>query len=107
VKRCYKDCDDACDGDRRARNICRRSCRNGSCLAVKAKCTVNQNNPDQIDPKYLRCCNRSADGCRDAEEAECEVTTTSTSTSSTTSMTSSTGITVTTTTTSPSPTTLF
>jgi hypothetical protein len=105
VRSCYDRCDDACEGDRRARNICRRSCRNGSCLAVKAKCTVNQNNPDQIDPQYLRCCNRSDEGCREADEAECEVTTTSTSTTSTSNTTSSTG--ASTTTTSSATTTLF
>jgi hypothetical protein len=90
VRRCYKDCDSKCDGDRRARNICRRSCRNGSCLAVKAKCTLNQNNPDQTDLQYKRCCDRSTDGCRDASEAECEPTTTSTSTTSTTNTSTST-----------------
>jgi hypothetical protein len=104
VDDCYDDCADACEGDRIALEICRRSCRNASCLAVKAKCTINENNKDQIDPQYLKCCSRQGD-CRDPGDAACEVTTTSTSTSTTRAPTTSTN--VFTTTTSDTTTTLF
>jgi hypothetical protein len=89
VKRCYARCEDACNGDQVALPICQRSCRNASCLAIKAKCTLNERNQDKIDPKYTQCCCAKDDptdcgDCKTPDEAECETTTTTTSTTSST-----------------------
>ncbi len=112
VKRCYRRCASACEGDFVALPICQRSCRNASCLAVKARCTFNERNADKIDPQYSDCCcdeddpndpdcNSDRPDCRTPDEAECETTTTTTST--TTSSSTSSAPQATTTTTSPQP----
>jgi hypothetical protein len=97
VRSCYEDCDDACGDDKVARPICQRACRNASCLAIKARCTLNEHNPDLTFDSYTDCCcgdegkgddadcDSGRDDCRTPDEAECETTTTSTSTSSSTS----------------------
>jgi hypothetical protein len=114
VKDCYRDCKSKCENDQVALPICQRSCRNASCLAIKAKCTLNERNQSEIDPAYTGCCcnedavNDDPDcdsdrpDCRTPELAECETTTTTTSTTTTSS--SSTAPQSTTTTTSPQPT---
>ena len=97
VRRCYRRCASACEGDYVALPICQRSCRNAFCLAIKARCTFNEPNADKIDPAYSACCcnvddpndpncnNPDAPDCRTPDEAECETTTTTSSTSTSTS----------------------
>jgi hypothetical protein len=99
VHDCYSRCNDACNGDRDALPICQQSCRNAFCLALKARCTLNENNPEKTDPVYKDCCD-AAGTCFDPADASCETTTTTTSSTTSTS-TSSTSLT--TTTTSPQP----
>jgi hypothetical protein len=90
VKQCYESCKTKCEGDFVALPICQRSCRDLACLAIKARCTLNDKQTHKVRTSYLQCCRASADGCRSADEAECETTTTTTSSStSTVSSTSS------------------
>jgi hypothetical protein len=98
LRDCYDRCDDACDGNRCARNICRQGCRNGSCLAIRARCS-DESDLD-ADPAYLACCGNN---CRSRDESECVVTTSTTSTTTTTTPTTVTTTSLTTTTTSPQP----
>jgi hypothetical protein len=84
VSRCYASCRSKCGGDFVALPICQRSCRDLACLAIKARCTQNNNQTHKIRTSYLTCCRASSDGCRGVDEAECETTTTTTSSSTST-----------------------
>jgi len=96
IRRCYERCNRNCDGNRTARLICERGCRDSQCLAIKARCTFTQHSQSKVFPQYSQCCPDSPGGFRGPEDSECETTTTSTSTTSTTSVTTTTATTSTT-----------
>jgi len=100
---CYRECISRCGSDLRARNICRRGCRNAVCGLLRGACT---DNTQSLSANYRQNCNRCGD-CQDvlAPDVDCETTTTSTTSTSTSS--SSTASSATTTSTSTTSTTLF
>ena len=100
---CYGECKHRCGHDTRARNICRRGCRNAVCAILRGSCT---DNPKKLADNYRKRCNTCGD-CQNvlAPDVDCETTTTSTTSTSTSS--SSTASSVTTTSTSTTSSTLF
>jgi hypothetical protein len=101
LRSCYDDCKSNCKGNSDAGSICKQSCRNFLCEAIRARCTtgVDGANP-KTDPEYAGCCTNN-DSCLARDEAPCVTTTTSTS-SSTSSIVTTTVVSNTTTSTSAS-----
>ena len=109
---CYGECKHRCGHDTRARNICRRGCRNAVCTLLRGSCTdctlraECKDNQLALSKSYRGRCNACGDCAEQLEDAvDCETTTTSTTSTSTSS--SSTASSVTTTSTSTTSSTLF
>jgi hypothetical protein len=82
LKKNYERCENTCNGDQCADNICKKTARDIACEAIKARCTKDG---DNVDVKFRDCCGANCPTKEDVDEEVCKILPTTTSSSTTTS----------------------